>query len=458
MKRRYINLILILVLLAAVIWIDLPSSTQIPLINKPIATVLGLDLRGGMQVILKADLPEDSEISGDSLQVARQILENRSNGLGVSEVVFQVAGNNRIVGEFPGASNAEDVIQQIKQTGVLEFVDIGDNVFNLQAGDEIHTDFTSTTKVTSVPTPDSLTTDTATGETTKPVFHTVMTGIDLRAVAVDSPIANTYQINFELTSEGRDIFAVHTTENVGKFLAIVLDNKVISAPTISTAITEGTGSITGSFTIDEANALAVQLRYGSLPIPLEVEQIRVIGPTLGQDSLEKSLVAGLVGFILVALFMAIFYKVPGIMADFSIIIYALVTFALFRLIPVTLTLPGIAGFLLSTGSALDANILIFERLKEELRNGRTLAQAIDLGWKRAWPSIRDSNIATLITSGILFWFGSTFGASFVKGFAITLALGVGVSLFSAIVVTRTFLSISLDVIKQPEKHLKWFGI
>ncbi|HSM24454.1 MAG TPA: protein translocase subunit SecD [Anaerolineaceae bacterium] len=459
MKRRYINLILILVLLAAVIWIDLPSTTRIPLINKTVSTVLGLDLRGGMQVILKADLPEDSEITSDSLQVARQILENRSNGLGVSEVLFQVAGSNRIVGEFPGASNAEDVIEQIKQTGVLEFVDIGDNLWGFLPGDEIITDFASSTKVTEVPTPGSLQSpDGEEGEDPKPVFHTVMTGRDLRAVAVDSPIANNYQINFELTNEGREIFAEHTAANIGKYLAIVLDNKLISAPTISNAIPDGSGTISGSFTIEEANALAVQLRYGSLPIPLVVEQIRVIGPTLGQDSLEKSLVAGLVGFILVALFMAIFYRIPGIMAVFSIVIYGLITFALFRLIPVTLTLPGIAGFLLSTGSALDANILIFERLKEELRNGRTLSQAIELGWKRAWPSIRDSNIATLITCSILFWFGSSFGASFVKGFAITLALGVAVSLFSAIIVTRTFLAISLDLIKQPEKHLKWFGI
>ncbi len=458
MKRHNINLILILVLLAAVIWIDLPSTKKFPIGNKKISTVLGLDLRGGMQVILKADLPEGTEISSESLQVAKQILENRSNGLGVSEVVFQVAGNNRVVGEFPGASNAEDVIQQIKQTGVLEFVDIGDNAFNLRAGDEIHTDFTLPTKVTEVPTPDSLEKDPGTGETVPPVFHTVMTGKDLKSIAVASPIANNYQINFELTNEGKTIFADHTSKNVGKFLAIVLDNKIISAPTISTAITEGTGSISGNFTIDEANALAVQLRYGSLPIPLVVEQIRVIGPTLGQDSLEKSLVAGLVGFILVALFMGIFYKIPGILADFSIVIYALITFALFRIIPVTLTLPGIAGFLLSTGSALDANILIFERLKEELRNGRTLGQAIELGWKRAWPSIRDSNIATLITSTILFWFGSTFGASFVKGFAITLALGVAVSLFSAIFVTRTFLAVALDFVKHPENHLKWFGI
>ncbi len=458
MKRRYTNLILILVLLAAVIWVDLPSTTKFPLIDKPISTVLGLDLRGGMQVILKADLPEGSEITSESLQVARQILENRSNGLGVSEVVFQVAGSDRIVGEFPGATNAEDVIQQIKQTGVLEFVDIGDNEFNLLPGDVVVTDFTSTTKVTEVPTAASLTTDPNTGETSTPVFHTIMTGQDLKSVAVTSPTSGNYQINFELTPEGKTIFADFTAANVGKFLAIVLDNKLISAPTISTAIPDGSGSISGSFTNEEANALAIQLRYGSLPIPLVVEQIRVIGPTLGQDSLQKSLVAGLVGFILVALFMGIFYKLPGILADFSIVIYALITFALFRMIPVTLTLPGIAGILLSTGSALDSNILIFERLKEELRNGRTLGQAIDLGWKRAWPSIRDSNIATLITSAILFWFGSTFGASFVKGFAITLSLGVVVSLFSAIFVTRTFLAVTLDYVKHPENHLNWFGI
>ena len=460
MNRRYVNLIIILVLLAAVIWIDLPSTTNIPLINRSVATVLGLDLQGGMQVILKADIPEDSEANtADQLQVSRQLLEIRTNGLGVSEVVCQVAGNNRIVGEFPGASNAEDVIATIKQTGVLEFVDVGANEWGLVAGDEIHTDLnlTQAEKIVGVPSPaDFQTSDSE--EQPKPVFHTIMTGKDLKAVQVDSPIAGSYQVVFELTSDGATVFGDFTSANVGRHLAIVLDNKVISAPVISTAITEGTGTITGDFTVDEANDLAIQLRYGSLPIPLEVEQIRVIGPTLGQDSLDKSMVAGLIGFALVALFMAIFYRLPGIMADLSIIIFALITLAIFRIIPVTLTLPGIAGFLLSTGSALDANILIFERLKEELRNGRTLRSAIDLGWRRAWPSIRDSNIATLITSAILFWFGSTFGASFVKGFAVTLALGVLVSLFTAIFVTRTFLAVTLEFIKHPENHLKWFGI
>ncbi|HMN15072.1 MAG TPA: protein translocase subunit SecD, partial [Bellilinea sp.] len=215
--------------------------------------------------------------------------------------------------------------------------------------------------------------------------------------------------------------------------------------------------ITGNFTSEEANNLAVQLRYGSLPIPLKVVETRSVGPTLGEDSLDKSKLAGFIGFSIVILFMALYYRLPGIVADVVILIYAVIAFAIFRWIPVTLTLPGIAGFLLSTGSALDANILIFERLKEELRAGRTLRQAVDLGWQRAWPSIRDSNVATLITCAILFWFGSTFGATIVKGFSLTLALGVVVSLFTALMVTRTLLSVVLSFFT-PENKARWFGI
>jgi preprotein translocase subunit SecD len=188
-----------------------------------------------------------------------------------------------------------------------------------------------------------------------------------------------------------------------------------------------------------------------------VVEVRTVGPTLGQDSLRKSLVAGGVGFAIVILFMLLYYRLAGAMADLSLLTYALFAFAIFRAIPVTLTLPGIAGFLLSTGSALDANILIFERLKEELRAGRNLRQAIDLGWKRALPSIRDSNIATLITSGILFWFGSTFGATIVKGFSVTLALGVAVSLFCALIVTRLLMELVLKYFKSTD-FAKWFGI
>jgi preprotein translocase subunit SecD len=237
----------------------------------------------------------------------------------------------------------------------------------------------------------------------------------------------------------------------------VLDKKVISIPVINSAITEGQGVIQGKFTQDEANTLAIQLRYGSLPIPIKVMESRTVGPTLGEESLRKSFLAGIIGLSVVILFMLLYYRLPGLVADLALIVYALLTLALFKLIPVVLTLPGIAGFILSIGMAVDANILIFERMKEELRAGRNLQNAIDIGWSRAWPSIRDSNTSTLITSAILFFFGSQFGASMVKGFSLTLALGVLVSLFTAIIVTRTFLHLVLDNTKLSE-HPRWFGL
>jgi preprotein translocase subunit SecD len=261
-----------------------------------------------------------------------------------------------------------------------------------------------------------------------------------------------------LTSEGADVFASHTAANTGKYLTIVLDKQVISSPVINEAIPGGQGSISGNFTSESANAFAIQLRYGSLPIPLKIVETRIIGPTLGADSLNKSLIAGLIGMLIVALFMMIYYRLPGVVAVVSILIYAAVAFAVFKWFHFTLTLPGIAGFLLSTGAALDANILIFERMKEELRSGRNLAQAIDQGWTRAWSSIRDSNLSTIITSVILFWFGSTFGATIVKGFSVTLALGVLISLFTAIYVTRTLLVVFLKSFKVDDNLERWFGI
>jgi len=222
-------------------------------------------------------------------------------------------------------------------------------------------------------------------------------------------------------------------------MGIVLDGRVISSPVIRDAITSGSGVISGDFTSENANKLALQLRYGALPVPLSVVNSRTIGPTLGQDSVRLSMLAGAIGFSTVALFMVLYYRLPGLVAVLALAMYAAITFSLFKLIPVTLTLPGIAGFVLSVGVAVDANILIFERMKEELRDGRNINFALEEGFRRAWPSIRDSNISTIITCTILFWFGSSFGASIVKGFALTLAIGVGVSMFTAIVATRTFL-------------------
>lgn len=471
MDRRYINLILILALVAGIIWVDLPraeGSTGIKIgkFERTLNPVLGLDLRGGMQVLLSPQ--EGITADRQALDDTASILETRANALGVSEVIFQVAGDKYILGEFPGLTNTEDVIASVKQTGLLEFVDAGDT--QLAPDTVIVTDYTGTiaatgtestpqaVETTVVPTETAVPTEVAATEVpvTEQVWHTVMTGADIDTVLVTANQTGGYAIDFTLTEKGAQIFKEYTSANVGKFLSIVLDKRVISSPTISTTIPDGSGQITGSYTAEEANSLAVTLRYGRLSVPVEVVESRVVGPSLGQDSLEKSLLAFLIGFIIVALFMLIYYRLPGLVAVLAVAIYAGLTYALFKIIPVTLTLSGIAGFLLSTGAALDANILIFERLKEELRNGRTLKQAIDLGWKRAWPSIRDSNIATIITSVILFWFGSTFGATIVKGFALTLALGVVVSLFTAVFVTRTLLSIVADFIKA-DQHQKWFG-
>jgi preprotein translocase subunit SecD len=453
-KNQNTRLLIIAVLIAFALWIDLSDTLFLSnpvngavIYERNVKPQLGLDLRGGLQVLLEADLPEETDISADSMEVARSVIENRTNALGVSENVVQIAGDRRIVGEFPGLEDTEGVIAVIQQTGLLEFVDMGTTP--LPAGTIIQTDYgLSEDAAPAEGTPDA---------ETPIVYHTVMTGSELDEVGVTQDQVGGLQIAFSLHSEGSDIFADYTSTHVGQYLAIVLDKEIISAPRIQSEITGGSGVITGQFDRESANAFAVQLRYGSLPIPLKIVESRIIGPTLGEDSLQRSMQAGLIGIIIVVLFMAIYYRLPGMMADISIIFYAILAFAVFKWIGVTLTLPGIAGFMLSTGSALDANILVFERLKEELRKGRSLKQAFDMAWSRALPSIRDSNAAVLITSIILFWFGSAFGATVVKGFAITLALGVLISLFSSLYITRTLLAIALDKIKVTN-FPRWFGI
>jgi preprotein translocase subunit SecD len=455
-----LRLIIILVIAALAIWIDASNILKInnpftdtTLFQRDVSPRLGLDLRGGVQVLMEADLPADTVIDAQSMDVARTIIENRTNALGVSENSIQVAGDRRIVGEFPGVQDANAILTTIQQTGLLEFVDTQDQYFEPET--VLKTDFNQSGVPETAPA--ATLAPGATPAPTDQVYHTVMTGLDLKSVLVSPGQIGGYQIDFTLSDAGAKIFGDHTSQSVNKFLTIVLDKKVISSPRIESAITGGQGTITGSFTVDEANAFAVQLRYGSLPIPLKIVETRIIGPTLGEDSLRKSLIAGAIGMVIVMLFMGLYYRLPGIVADLAILFYALIAFALFKYMPVTLTLPGIAGFLLSTGSALDANILIFERIKEELRGGRTLEQAIDLGWTKARSSILDSNFATLITSGILFWFGSAFGATIVKGFSLTLALGVAISLFTAIYVTRTFLPLALRIFKVKNLNF-WFGI
>jgi len=292
----------------------------------------------------------------------------------------------------------------------------------------------------------------------EPIYETILTGRHLLGAGVDFDQLGLPQVVFGLNDEGAALFEDYTRTHVGQVMCIVLDKEVISCPRIQEPISGGNVSITreGGFALEEAESIVIRLQYGALPIPLRVETNRTVGPTLGEDSLRKSLIAGAIGLSIVVLFMLIYYRLPGALADVALVIYAATVLALFKLIPVVLTLPGIAGFILSVGMAVDANILIFERMKEELRLGKGLRLAVEQGFGRAWPSIRDSNLSSLITCAILFWFGSYFGASVVKGFALTLGIGVVVSMFTAMIVTRTFLRliIDLDVVK----HHRWFGV
>jgi preprotein translocase subunit SecD len=447
MSQRVVRFIGILALGFAAVWIALPTNERlyIPgLVNRDISTQLGLDLVGGVQALLEADLPEGTDIPATSLETVRTIIESRANGLlGVGEASVQIAGDRRIVVELPGATNPETALNVLGETGQLEFVDMSQISAQQAAsltGFQIETDYPQP--------PES---------PTGPVFHTIMTGDHLSEVGVARDQLNQFEVTFQLDPEGADIFRDFTENNTGRFLAIVLDKTVISIPRINQPITSGRGSISGNFDAQSANDLAIQLDYGSLPIPLKVTESRTVGPSLGQDSLQKSLVAGLIGMGMVVVFMALYYRLPGLLADVALLLYVSLTFAIFKLIPVTLTLPGIAGFVLSIGVAVDANILIFERLKEELKQGLRLKLAIERAWERAWPSIRDSNLSTLITCAILFWFGSAFGASIVKGFAVTLAIGVLVSMFTAIFVTHNLLHMWLDNIKVAD-HLRLLGV
>jgi preprotein translocase subunit SecD len=486
-RSRNTWLIVIALLIAFSLWVDLSNNITImnpfgnkPLINHNTQLQLGLDIRGGLQTLLQADVANCSNVDPTELDVTRQILLNRVNALGLSEITMQTAGNCRIIAEFPGATNSEQVNNSLQQTALLEFVDMGSSP--LPVGATVATDHeqaSSNSQATGTTTSATATAaPTATlGPTTTPqanataqpgatppaatpakVYHTVMTGADLDTVSVQAgTLAGQYEIAFTLKSNGTKVFGDYTSSHVGQYLAIILDKQVISAPIINSAITGGQGVIQGNFTADTANALAVQLRYGSLPVPVKVVESQTVGPTLGADSVRKSVLAGAIGLAVVILFMAFYYRLPGIVADLALVTYAIFSLMLFKMMGFTLTLPGTAGFILSIGMAVDANVLIFERLKEELRAGRNLQQAIDLGWSRAWPSIRDSNTSTLITCLILYIFGNAYGASMVKGFSINLGLGVVVSLFTAIIVTRAYLHLVLDNMKLGE-HPRWFGL
>jgi len=431
-----------------------------PEAQREIALHLGLDLQGGLQILLAADVPEGKELDALSMETARRIVENRVNGLGLTEPVVQAQGERRIIVELPGIENPDQAVETIKGTALLEFVNAGR--VPLQPGTIITTTLggprgtssgEETEAVPPTPTPDMVLNSDITSTasfsptagaqpaTPEPapgqVYETVLTGAGLENVGLDVQQGD-YLVPFRLNPDAARVFADYTASHVGQFLCIVLDKQVVSCPRVEGPIPNGQAVIRGSFTYDTARQLSIQLRYGALPVPLRVESFNRIGATLGAESVRRSIRAGSIGLVIVLLFMLIYYRLPGSLADIALVIYVLINISLYKLVPITLTLPGIAGFILSAGMAVDANILIFERMKEELRHGRKLGTAVEIGFSRAWPSIRDGQLSTLIICVILFFFGTNYGASMVKGFALTLAIGTIVNVFTAVFATRTF--------------------
>ncbi len=385
---------------------------------------LGLDLSGGTQLLYRADISklEPSSVE-ESLSALRDVIERRVNAFGVGEPVVQTVqggalggGERRLVVELPGITDVEEAVRLIGETPLLEFRLVKQGMEN------------------------SVVTDA--GEVNQEAFEdTGLTGKYLSRAALEFnagggiavPSAPVVRIDFN--SEGRQLFADITSVNVGRFLAIFLDGELISAPIIQDKITEGTAIISGNFSAESAREMVRNLNLGALPVPIELVSTQTIGATLGEKAVRAGVVASVVGFLALSLFMILWYRLPGLVAVVSLGIYVILMLILFKLIPVVLTAAGIAGFILSVGLAVDANVLIAERLKEELAAGKKAQDAIREGFARAWLAIRDSNIAHIIAAVILFWFGT----SLIKGFALVFGLGVIVSMLSAITISRTFL-------------------
>ena len=413
----------ILITLLLAIFIDLPRKTLhaewLPsnVLGRDLKTVLGLDLQGGIRVTLLVQAQAGQAITDDQVETARNIIERRVGGLGVSEpqVRTEVSGSDRrIVVEVPGISNEEQVRSLVGSTGLLQFID---------------------------PKGQQLTTD----QDIRPLIANGTVAVLFDGGQIDpssvQPGTNQGQIgvDFTLRSPGSEIWCQFTTNNVNKPGPIALDGKVITTPTINGAICGGTTIITvgtaGAAAETERTNLYNTLRFGALPVSLVEQGVERVEPTLGAHFLGQALIAGGLGLLLVLLFMVAYYRLPGVLAAGALVFYSLTTYAVFRLIGVTLTLAGVAAFILSIGMAVDANILIFERMKEEIRLGKTLGPAIEAGFNRAWSSILDSNVSSILVASWLYWQGTTV----VRGFALVLIIGVLISMFSAVTVTRTIL-------------------
>ena len=440
-KRDTALLVFIIVLVGLCLSAIVPTKTNL---LGPDGLRLGLDLRGGSQLLYKADLSKkDPSVTDDqAMASAIEKIQRRVNEFGAAEPTIQKQGTDRILVQLPGVTDITRAISLIGDTGLLYFREL-----ELDAGGSpvVDSQGNYTFKETAA---------TALGSDGE---ERELTGQYLMSAAPDFDQYGAPIVVFEWNNEGALLFQQITSRNLQKPLAILIDQQIISAPVVEAVITNR-GQIQGNFTIDEARDLVNKLNSGALDVPLEIIDERDVDATLGADSVRKSLIAASVGILLLLIFMVAYYRFPGAVACLSLGIYGAILLALFNVFSdqLTLTLPGIAAFILSLGMAVDANVLIFERLKEELRAGRSLQAAVEIGFTKAWSAIRDSNITTLIACLILFWLGGTFGAFMVRGFALTLSIGVAVSMFTAIVVTRTFLRIIVS--KKAVTDLRAYGV
>ena len=409
------SLIFIAILFGLALWVVLPNHE----IRGRTGFTLGLDLQGGSQLIYSANLSEKdpSMTDDDALEGARQTIERRVNAYGVGEPIIQTMQNEQgsfILVQLPGVKSIDEALKLIGQVAELDFREQ-----KIEGG--------NTTWVVAKAVGSNGTEEELTGKYLNP-----------NAAPRLNPNTNKMEIAFEWNAEGAILFKQITTRNLNKPLGIFLDNELISAPTVQ-AVIEAQGVIEGNFSVDEAKTLAIQLNSGALNVPLTIVERRDIGATLGADSLEKSLLAGIIGSALIILFMIIYYRVSGLVACLALVVYAALTLAVFRLIPVVLTLPGIVGFIVSVGMGVDGNVLVCERLKEELRRGSTLERAVEESFRQSWSAIWDSNVTVFIACAVLYWLGRTFGNFTVVGFATTLFIGVALSMFTQVVVTRAFM-------------------
>ncbi|MBN2083010.1 protein translocase subunit SecD [bacterium] len=423
MSRRAWNWIIIAIVIVVALINPLYRSLNL---HAPIVT-LGLDLRGGVEVLLRAEPENGQQPTDDQMRGVQYVVRNRVDPQGTKEISLTQVGVDRILLQVPGERNPDAILEIIGETALLEFVNTGDDSF--EAGDNFNIEGTKERKE----------------EYAK--YVTILTGADLKSAYTLFP-NNRPTIGFEFKPEAANAFGSFTNNHVHKYLTILLDGVVLTSPVINGPIWGGKGIIEGQFTIEEVDKITRQLNAGALPVPLTALSSSVVGPTLGQQSINKSYIAGLVGFIIVLIYMLVFYRLSGVVAAVALSLYVVLVMGYFSLINATLTLPGIAGFLLSIGMAIDGNIIIFERLKEELRWGKTLVAAMESAFARAWVAILDGNVTTLIAAAVLYFFGT----GPVKGFAVTLSIGILLSMFSAVFVTRNIMELLVRSVRQPKLY------